>query len=257
MTQQRDLDRVLDRWMDDGPTAVADRVIAAAMTDVHTTRQLGARWAPLKELFMTMKPALAVLGLTAVAAIALAAFQILGGNGIGGPRVISADEITEIIASPDNLPGDWSLDELVEGDAAIVTPMRSTFVVDLAGWVDGRTHRMCNHAPEGDDECLLSWVGVFDTVASAEAAFDFYQAEFESDAWNIPSSARESLENLGDEGLLYSDVVDPGTGGGPNGPLLHGIYFWRVDNALLAVVGLGTEDDELRAIVDAMDARAH
>ena len=257
MTQPRDIDRVLERWMDDGPTVVADRVIAAAMTDVHTTRQIGAPWAPLKEFFMTMKPALAVLGLTVVAVFALAAFQILGGNGIGAPRVIPAEDITEIIASPDNLPGDWSLDDLVEGDAAMVTPMRSTLVVDLAGWVDGRTHRMCNHAPDGDDECLLSWVGVFDSAASAEAAFDFYRAEFESDAWNIPPSARASLKDLGDEALLYSDVLDPGTGGGPDGPLLHGIYFWRVDNALLAAVGLGTEDDELRAIVDDMDARAH
>ena len=29
MTTERDLDRTLDRWMDDGPTIVADRVIAA------------------------------------------------------------------------------------------------------------------------------------------------------------------------------------------------------------------------------------
>ena len=28
-----------------GPTVVADRVIATAITDVHTTRQRGARWA--------------------------------------------------------------------------------------------------------------------------------------------------------------------------------------------------------------------
>jgi hypothetical protein len=52
MTHERDLDHMLDRWMDDGPTVVADRVIAAAMTDVHTTRQRDARWAPLKELFI-------------------------------------------------------------------------------------------------------------------------------------------------------------------------------------------------------------
>src|SRR5918992_1030007 len=54
MTHDRDLDRMLARWMDDGPTAVADRVVDAALTDVHTTRQRGARWATLKELFMTM-----------------------------------------------------------------------------------------------------------------------------------------------------------------------------------------------------------
>src|SRR5688572_3852233 len=98
MTQERDLDRVLDRWMDDGPTIVADRVIATAMTDVHTTRQRGARWALLKELFMTMKPAMTMLGIAAVAIVALAAFQILAeGGGIGAPRAITADDLSTIV----------------------------------------------------------------------------------------------------------------------------------------------------------------
>jgi hypothetical protein len=81
MTHERDLDRVLDRWMDDGPSIVADRVIATAMTDVHTTRQRGARWALLKELFMTMKPAAMVLGIVAVIVVGIAAYQYAWGGG--------------------------------------------------------------------------------------------------------------------------------------------------------------------------------
>ena len=46
MNRSRDIDRILDRWMDDGPSVVVDRVIAGAMTDVQTTRQRGNRWAP-------------------------------------------------------------------------------------------------------------------------------------------------------------------------------------------------------------------
>ncbi len=84
MTHERDLDRVLDRWMDDGPTVVADRVIATAMTDVHTTRQRGARWVLLKELFMTMKPAATLLAVTLVAALGIAVYQFL----LGGPSTI-------------------------------------------------------------------------------------------------------------------------------------------------------------------------
>lgn len=42
MTAPRDIDSVLDSWMSDGPTIVADRVIAAALTEIPTTRQRGA-----------------------------------------------------------------------------------------------------------------------------------------------------------------------------------------------------------------------
>jgi hypothetical protein len=88
MTHERDLDRVLDRWMDDGPTIVADRVIATAMTDVHTTRQRGSRWVLLKELFMTMKPAATVVAVIAIAALGIAVYQF--GLG-GGPSNIGDD----------------------------------------------------------------------------------------------------------------------------------------------------------------------
>lgn len=103
MNQQRDLDRVLDRWMDDGPTVVADRVIAAAMTDVHTTRQIGARWAPLKELFMTMKPATTVVAVIAIAALGIAVFQFVLG---GGTRNIGDDPLPTATPRPfEDAPG--------------------------------------------------------------------------------------------------------------------------------------------------------
>ena len=88
MTHERDLNRVLDRWMDEGPTIVADRVIATAMTDVHTTRQHGARVALLKELFMTMKPAAALVAVTLIAVLGIAAYQFFwaGGPNIGDPQ---------------------------------------------------------------------------------------------------------------------------------------------------------------------------
>ena len=83
MTHDRDLDRVLDRWMDDGPTVVADRVIATAITDVHTTRQRGARWASLKELFMTTKLAMTAMAVIAIAALGIAVYQFVLGGGPG------------------------------------------------------------------------------------------------------------------------------------------------------------------------------
>jgi hypothetical protein len=87
MTHERNLDHVLDRWMDDGPTVVADRVIAAAMTDVHTTRQRRPRWALLRELFMTMKPAAMIVAIAIAAVLGIAGYQLFLGDetGIGNP----------------------------------------------------------------------------------------------------------------------------------------------------------------------------
>ena len=44
MTTDGHLDRVLDRWLSEGPSIVPDRVIDAALAEVPTTRQRGAGW---------------------------------------------------------------------------------------------------------------------------------------------------------------------------------------------------------------------
>lgn len=40
MNRSRDIDHILDRWMDDGPSVVVDRVIAEAMTDRQSASAL-------------------------------------------------------------------------------------------------------------------------------------------------------------------------------------------------------------------------
>lgn len=92
MTTERELDRTLDRWMDDGPTVVADRVIAAAMTDINTTPQRGAGWLLRRYPRMTtiargaQAPQVRLLiGIAAVVAVALVGLRLAGGLNVGGP----------------------------------------------------------------------------------------------------------------------------------------------------------------------------
>ena len=148
MTHERDLDHVLDRWMDEGPTVVADRVIAAAMTDVHTTRQRGARWALLKELFVTMKPAATIAIIVAVAVLGLAAYRVfLGGEGgIGDPT-----------PTPTPRPFEEESGALAPGTyVSSIDPVEVTFAVP-AGWTREPS------APElagpiSDDGGLSFWI---------------------------------------------------------------------------------------------------
>src|SRR5687767_11234303 len=129
MTHDRDLDRMLARWMDDGPTAIADRVVDAALTDVHTTRQRGARWAPLRELFMTMKPAAMIGAIAIIAVLGISAYQLFlgGGAGLGGPstRVVTADDLPTIVLTAENAPDGLAVDATETGLPALVTPIRT------------------------------------------------------------------------------------------------------------------------------------
>lgn len=184
----------------------------------------------------------------------LAAQFFLGPIGIGGPQSIGAADLPGIVANRSNTPGTWdqTLDE--GGEAALNAPMRSGTVVELEGFVDGRTTEMCGTDEAGNPlGCLLAWTVLFETVQEAETAFDFYVAEFEApEGWNMPPAARFAPAGLGDEAALYANARDPETGF-----MMSGVYLWREDNLLMGAVGVGGMDvDSLRAIAEAMQARA-
>ena len=85
MNRDRHMDDVLDRWLDDGPTRVADRVVAAAMTDVHTTRQRGAILALLEDFLMRLQPLVAPLAVAAVVAVAIGVMTLMNRPSMVGP----------------------------------------------------------------------------------------------------------------------------------------------------------------------------
>jgi hypothetical protein len=247
MTHDRDLDRVLDRWMDDGPTVVADRVIATAMTDVHTTRQRGARWVLLKELFMTMKPAMTVLGVAAVAIVAIAAFQIVSGGGVGAPRVITADDLPAIVLPADDGPDGMQHDNTYDDERVLLRPIISVTGTDAIpyleqpGYVAGR-YTEFSHETAG----LLSWAVLFETAEDAQRSLDLYIEEVESGA-GYGLGNRADLA-FGDEGGFWDDDD-------PENDIQ--VVLWRSGNLVMAAATYGDFDpDELRSVAEQMDARS-
>lgn len=253
MNQQRDLDRVLDRWMDDGPTVVADRVIAAAMTDVHTTRQIGARWAPLKELFMTMKPAATLLALAIVAAVGVAAYQLIwaGGN-LGGPsepRIVDASELPDIVMNADHAPAGMKLDGIyTERNDVLLRPVASVEGPDAAPFAQQPGYLAGRYTEFSDEQAgVLSWAALFATPEDADRALELYVAEVQSDSGYGLTSAAEA--ELGDEGAFYSDGNDPAFNAQ--------VYLWRLGNLVLAAATYGDFDPEqLGRLAEGMDDRA-
>jgi hypothetical protein len=247
MTHDRDLDRVLDRWMDDGPTVVADRVIATAMTDVHTTRQRGARWVLLKELFMTMKPAMTVLGVAAVAIVAIAAFQIVSGGGVGAPRVITADDLPAIVLPADDGPDGMQHDNTYDDERVLLRPIISVTGTDAIPYLEQPGFVAGRYTEFSDDRTgLLSWAALFETPEDAERSLALYAEE-------VGSEDGYALDNrveidLGDGGAIY-DAVDPSNE--------TQVILWRHGSVVLAAATYGPFDpDELRSVAERMDAAA-
>jgi hypothetical protein len=252
MTTERDLDSALDRWMDDGPTIVADRVVAAAMTDVHTTRQRGARWALLKELFMTMKPAATIVGIAAAIVIGVAAYQyVWGGPSIGGPaepRIVSASELPDIVLAAEDPPDDMRYDGTHRGADTLMRPIISVEGTSLEayrdqpGFVAGRYTEFSNERAG-----VLSWATLFETVDDAELALSVYVSEVQSvDGYGLRTRTEVAL---GDEGAFYSDGDDP--------EFNAQVYLWRAGNLVMAAATYGDFDpDQLGQIAEGMDDRA-
>jgi hypothetical protein len=221
------------------PSEIADRAIDA--------RPAAPRWIPLAMV--------ATLGMAAVVVAVVVASQfVVGPVGIGGPGSIGADELPGIVANASNTPGTWDQTLDQGGEETLNAPMRSGAVVELEGFMDGRTTEMCGTNEAGDPiGCILAWTVLFETVDEAESAYDFYAAEFEApDGWNVPEVARSEPAGLGDEAVLYTNAVDPETGF-----TMSGVYLWREQNLLMGAVGVADMDvAALRLIADAMQARA-
>jgi hypothetical protein len=81
---ENDFDRTARLWLDDGPTALSDRALQAALDEIHVTRQRRARW-PVRRVF-DMNPSIRLaVGAAAVVLVAVIGSNFLpSGSGVGG-----------------------------------------------------------------------------------------------------------------------------------------------------------------------------
>ena len=91
MTTDTELDRALDRWLAEGRTVVADRVIDAALLQVSTTRQRGANRLTRRYSTMTTiargteRPWTRILIAAAVLVVALVGLRLVGALNVAAP----------------------------------------------------------------------------------------------------------------------------------------------------------------------------
>jgi hypothetical protein len=256
MNRERDFDETLRRWLDDGADQAPERFVWAALEDVERTAQRGAWKALLEGFLMKLKPAAPYLGVAAVVLLAVAAYQLFGGN-VGSPtapnptpRSFVAPDLPNLILTRANAPEGLIVDNTTLGTVALNTPMRpGGQLMPTAGYVDALMTNLNSIEAGG----FVTWSALYETTAQAEAAFDVLVTEHEAaDGWGLERSA--TAPPLGHEAVLYAGAAydfDDAR-----------IYLWRVNNVLLAAVAVDVAavDSEMAAqieeIADGMDLRA-
>ena len=249
MNRERDFDETLATWLDEGADTAPDRYVWAAIDEVERTPQRGSWLVFLEEFFMSLKPAAPILGVVAVAALAVATYQLVWAPNVGGPTIVprqfTADELPTIVLNDENAPAGFTVDDenRETGIVALTMPLRPGGEIDTTAFVDALS------ITGGDDVGgYTTWAALFETPGAAHDAFAFIAAEHDSpDGWDLADTRTDP--GLGDESATWTgqqyDFDSART------------IFWRQGNLLLAVVGFADWDpDDVSALAQAMADRA-
>lgn len=106
-------DRTARAWLEDGPVTMPDRVLEAALDEIHLTPQRRAPW-PARRTPMNSTLTKAIVGIAAVLVVAVVGFNLVSNvspNGVGGP---AATATPTAAPSPTPAPS-----EAVDPDAVV------------------------------------------------------------------------------------------------------------------------------------------
>jgi hypothetical protein len=127
-----DFDRTARTWLEDGPSQLSDRVLQAALDEIHVTRQRRS-WGPARR-FRAMNNAMKLaIAAAAVAVVAVAGFSLIPGDRQGSPSATPSPSSSPS-ASPVSFDG--HIQGALEPGAYALdyhAPVRITFTVP-AGW---------------------------------------------------------------------------------------------------------------------------
>lgn len=182
MSTRPDFDRHASDWLADGPTELADRVLDAALREVHLTRQR-RRWsAPWRASLMSLRlSAAALIAIIAVAGVV--AFNMLGNGGVE----------TRPTPLPTTLPSATS------APAAVPSPTRGP--LDTSTWVPYTSTRYgisIDHPAEFTERPAdRDWTFEADAanwLSTAQESFVRTDGQVRVSAWSVAVETGTSVE---------------------------------------------------------------
>lgn len=165
MNDDRDLDQLLDAWLEAGPTAAPARVAEAARLEVRSARQLNALETWALRRMPSMNTAIRfVLATAAVAVVAVIGFSLLvsGGPGLGGSRPDGSPTPTPTVTStpePTAAPTFPPSGALAVGRHSIPIELgRMIIQIETSGWVSNGSFAIDKGQMDGSDSAgFIFW----------------------------------------------------------------------------------------------------
>jgi len=141
VSTDRDTKRIVRSWLENGVTALPDRVLDAVLDELPTTLQRRATWWPARrfpEMNNTAKLTLAAAAAVVVAAFLGIRFLLPGDVGIGSPGPTPTPTLTPAgLPSPGRLdPGSYYVDEPDQAPAPYTFTVPEGWSVDEDGFVE-------------------------------------------------------------------------------------------------------------------------
>ena len=162
-----------------------------------------------------------------------------GGGSDDGGVVLTADQLGDLVAQPQDASADTDYDEAQSGPAPLdllsqgVASAHSR--LEELGFQAGRSSIFVSSDPPPPDGAVIgSGVFIFDDAASASRALEVHRSVVVPDA--MQGYEEIPVENLGDEAFAYTFASGPA--GGPGA-----IYEFRIGNAVFLVPGSGQSVD--------------
>ena len=259
MNRDRNVDDIVTKWVDEGPDAAPERFVWAALDVVERTPQRGRGRIALENMPMFAKLALPIVGAAAVLAIAVLAYQQLGGTGTGNGPSASP----EPTASP-------------SASAAAASPCRSEVVTVPAP----RTLDVVWCIPRGLDQVVVAfgfdgpaeWIGegvytggesLYLRPTNGRAIAFFLNGPDTADAWLAEITANEAFDVSepqpvtldGADGFVIDVRLADGTSDAP--PLIESSDVpWNLTEDTAARVWIIDAEPEALAIVTGADEAA-
>jgi hypothetical protein len=275
MNGDRDFDRMLTRWLDDGADLAPERYVWAALEEVDRKGQRETWGARLEATAMKVKPAAPLLGVAAVIVLALATIRLLGDNtGVPtptstptfvpatpepSPTSLPVTSLQEIVIGESLLAKGWTLDQtIVDRSAVIMYPTRSEDAsADARAQLGTLVAGIVTEITGSGDDVYMSWVAEFRTEEDADRMLAFYLEDFESrNGWGLTLDGTSTAD--APEGANFVGRTTRLASGAPSGdPVPAAIRIWRAGNVLVAIGGFFQYDERLvHFLGDSMAARA-
>ena len=233
MTRHRELDDVLREWVDHGDERLPHHNLTAALAEIETTPQRGARSALLEGLIMRFQPLAIPIGIVVLLALAIGAYALVGRPPSVGPSPSPSGSAAGPAAVRMN-------DELTTAAFAVPLSVDLPSAPDAEGWfVSDGSAMVTIAAVDGSRDRLVIVDPAQARIVDDQAASERLPSDLVAWLDDQPDVAAGPLPSIEGEGQLthainaqavpvYTVTADPAAGEGrvlidtPSGPALSG-----------------------------------